>query len=82
MDANQLQTLIETINASRDPAPLNRAVWSAREVGAYMKVTPRQVTERWSNLPGFPKAKRLPSANGRGNLRWQAMDVIKWWERQ
>ena len=81
MSPDQLDRIIEHL-APPAPVPLNRAVWSARQVAAYLDVSPRYVTERLSNRPDFPPAKRMPSAQGRGSLRWQAAAVISWWEKQ
>lgn len=81
MTSAELDTLLKHL-APPAPVPLNRAVWSARQVAAFLDVSPRHVTERLSNHPSFPPAKRLPSENGRGPLRWQAADVLAWWERR
>lgn len=74
--------LMKYLNAAQSPVPLNRAVWSARQIAAYLDVSPRYVTERLATQTGFPEPKRMPSPKGLGNLRWQASDVIAWWERQ
>lgn len=56
--------------------------WSAEEVGAYLGVKPRTVSERYRFLPGFPEVKRLPSESGLGSLRWKAKEIRQWMERQ
>jgi hypothetical protein len=43
-----------------------------------LKVGPRQVVDRYSNLPGFPEAIRLPSERGQGRKRWKAGEIIAW----
>lgn len=83
-ESNQLLSeLVERLQPQAAPVvPLDRAWWSARQVAAYFDCNPRHVTERLSALPGFPEAKRMPSAKGMGNLRWRAKEIIKWWESQ
>lgn len=57
-------------------------LWTAKDVAVYLKVTPRQVLERYAAMPGFPKAIRLPSpSGGLGHPRWKAKEIIAWTER-
>jgi hypothetical protein len=77
-----VEAIIEKILREPPPVPLSRAWWSARQVAAYLDVTPKFVTDTLSSKPGFPEAKRLPSERGQGRLRWRAAEVISWWERQ
>lgn len=68
--------------------PVDIDLWSAKEIGAYLKVSPRQALERYSHMPDFPKPIRLPSTDpraaaagkkpGKGHPRWQAKEVIAW----
>lgn len=64
--------------------PVDIDLWSAREIAAYLKVSPRQALERYSHLPDFPKPIRLPvvvadgSKPGKGHSRWVAKEVIAW----
>lgn len=61
------------------PIPIHVELWSAAEIAAYLKVSPRQVIDRYSKLPDFPRAIRLPSLSGGcGHPRWKASDVIAW----
>ncbi|MHB1702094.1 MAG: helix-turn-helix transcriptional regulator [Acidobacteriaceae bacterium] len=61
------------------PVPIDVELWSAKEIAAYLKVGPRQVSERYALMPGFPKAIRLPTVAGvRGTSRWRAAEVIEW----
>lgn len=61
--------------------PAEIDLWSAAECGAYLKVSPRQVLERYAPLPEFPRAIRLPSVGGgRGQPRYLAREVIAWAE--
>jgi len=62
--------------------PLNRAWWSARQIATYLDVSPKFVTDKLSNRPGFPDGKRIPTPKGLGRLRWPAEEVIRWWEKQ
>lgn len=62
--------------------PVEIDLWSAAEIAAYLKMSERQVTERYAPLPDFPKAYRLPTASGgNGHPRWRAREVIAWAER-
>ncbi|TXF09821.1 helix-turn-helix transcriptional regulator [Pelomicrobium methylotrophicum] len=64
------------------PIPIQVDLWSADEIAAYLKVCRRYVIDRYSKLPDFPPAIRLPSAGGRsGHPRWRASDVIAWAEK-
>lgn len=56
--------------------------WSAEEVGAFLSVTARQVTDRYRHMPGFPRTYRLPSEAGHGPMRWKAKEIRQWMERQ
>lgn len=66
----------------RKPIPIQVELWSAAEIAAYLKVSQRQVIERYSKLPDFPPAIRLLSAGRRsGRPRWRASEVIAWAEK-
>lgn len=67
--------------AQRVAIPLEIDLWDAKAIGAYLKVSPRQVLERYSCRPEFPHPIRLPSSDkGHGHPRWKAAEVIKWAE--
>ena len=76
----------KTVSGTADPAtisiPLRIDLWGAKQIAAYLKVTPRQVLERYALLPGFPRAIRLPSISGKRGAppRWKAWEIIKWVE--
>lgn len=55
-------------------------LWSYSDVAAYLKVKPRTVSEHYALTPGFPKAIRLPNAEGArtGDPRFIAAEVKKW----
>lgn len=78
-----IEQLAAAVAACITPAiPLEIDLWSAAEIGAYLKVGSRQVLERYAPLPDFPKAIRLPTpSGGQGNPRWQAAEVIAWAEK-
>lgn len=59
--------------------PLAVDLWSNAEIAAYLKVDQRQVSERYSCLPGFPRAIRI---GGKGHPRYKAADVIELVEGQ
>lgn len=59
-------------------------LWGAEQVGEYLKVTPRHVTEVLRVLPGFPACYRLPSGGengGRGRPKWMAAEIRAWVEK-
>ena len=62
--------------------PVEVDLWSTNELGAYLKVSPNKVVERYAALPDFPKRIVLPTAEGgRSHPRWKALDVISWAEQ-
>lgn len=87
-----LEKLADLVAERIRPAiPVDVDLWSAKEVGAYLKVSARQALERYAPLPDFPKPVRLPSTDpraaaqpgksktkGKGHPRWQAKEVIAW----
>lgn len=63
------------------PVPIEFALWTKEDIGAYLKVAAKHVTERYTCLPDFPKRIELPISGGRKmHPRWKALDVIKWVE--
>lgn len=69
-------------NALEKPAiPLDKQLWDVRAVGDYLHVSTETVM-RYSGMPGFPQAARLPTPRGLGPLRWKASEVMQWVERQ
>lgn len=78
----EITEAIETLRDMVSPQiPLSVDLWDARHAAAYLKVKPRQITERYALRPGFPPAIRLPTKNGRGHPRWRAIDIIEWAEK-
>lgn len=64
----------ETTQLSNTPAvPWEHQLWTAEEVGAHLRVSPRTVLERYAARPGFPKAVR-PG----GYPRWYAAEICEW----
>jgi hypothetical protein len=77
-----LNRLTAALAAQAKPQiPVTIDLWRAREVAAYLKVTPRHVLERYAIMPGFPAPIRLPSPSGIGHPRWKAKEIIAWTER-
>jgi hypothetical protein len=58
--------------------PINVALWDAETIGKFLHVSAAYVKSSYAPLPDFPKAHRLPSANGKGHPRWKAIQVIEW----
>jgi hypothetical protein len=82
MTVDDISELARKISELANPAiPLKIDLWGAKQIAAYLKVSPRHVLERYTLLPGFPTPIRLPSATGkRGNPRWKACEIISWAE--
>jgi hypothetical protein len=79
VEANVIEEIAAAIvGRIAPPIPLDVDLWSATEIGAYLKRDSRQVLERYAPLPGFPKAIRLPSPGGRGQPLWKAIEIIEW----
>ena len=75
----ELTDAIERIASINTPQiPIDVDLWDSKTVASYLKVTPRQVTERYAPMPDFPLPIRLPSTRGRGRPRWKAIEVIGW----
>jgi hypothetical protein len=65
----------------KEQIPLSIDIWTTAEIGAYLKVAPTKVVERFASLPDFPKRFSLPTAEGRTtHPRWKAKDVVAWAE--
>lgn len=61
--------------------PLEVELWTVTDIGAYLKIAPNKVVERYASLPDFPKRIELPTSEGRKtHPRWLAREVIQWVE--
>ena len=82
-DALDIDSLASAIAKKLAPAiSLDIDLWSAAEIAAYLKISPRQVTERMVLIPSFPRAIRLPAfGGGRSRPRWKGAEVVAWVER-
>ena len=78
INADLIDRLAAAIHTARR-IPLAVDLWSNAEIAAYLKVDQRQVSERYSCLPGFPRAIRI---GGKGHPRYRAAEVIEWVEGQ
>jgi hypothetical protein len=79
LTANDVVRILRSLSAQ---VPLEHAVWSAKDIADYLGVSARQVTERLSMRPDFPAPRRTAPDSRKGHLRWQAVEVIAWWEKQ
>ncbi|WEF34914.1 hypothetical protein [Pseudoduganella chitinolytica] len=78
-DTTLIERLAEAVAQHIRPAiPLSVDLWDIATIAAYLKRSPQQVRERMACLPGFPKAIRLPTTNGRTHPLYNAAEVIKW----
>ena len=81
MTAEDLIDQLASAVAARVKIPLEIDLWDAETIGAYLKLSPRQVLERVAIRPDFPNQIRIPTeGKGRGHPRWRAAEVIKWAE--
>ena len=56
--------------------PFEHALWTTKEIGAYIHVSPNNVVERYASLPDFPRRIELPTTGGgRSHPRWRAKEV-------
>lgn len=63
------------------PVPINIDLWDAERIAAYLKVSARQVSERYACRPDFPRPICLPTSTGAHQIRrWKAPEVIAWAE--
>lgn len=87
-ESDLIERLADELGKRLKPAvPLNVALWTTDDIGAYLQRSPRVVAERIVTLQGFPKPIRLPSASadaectgrrGKSNPLWEANEVIQW----
>ncbi len=75
-----IDNLAEIINNLSPTVPLNRAIWSAADVGDYLRVAGKTVRDHYACQPDFPESFRLPSRGRNGQLRWKAAEIIAWVE--
>ena len=79
-----MQQLAAALAAAVRPAiPIEHDLWDTERIADYLKRNTQVVRERIICLPSFPKAIRLPTMNGKGQLSraqplYNAMEVIKW----
>lgn len=78
-----LTDLAHAIAESMRPTlPLDIDLWSADEIAAYVKMTPRYVAEHLVMHPSFPRPIYFPTGikSKGGRRRYKASEVIEWAE--
>ncbi len=61
--------------------PLSIDLWDVEIIATYLKVSPRQVAERYACHPDFPRPICLPTSSGSHQIRrWKATEIIAWAE--
>jgi len=78
----RVERVAEIIRLMKPSVPINLEIWSPEDIAKYMDITKQQFSNKYAVMPDFPEAKRLPTKNGKGQLRWMAKDVIEWVESQ
>ena len=58
--------------------PLDDALWDTETIALYLKRNKAVVRERITPMPGFPKAIRIPTTQGRAQPLYKASEVIEW----
>lgn len=53
-------------------------LYTASDIAKILRVSTRQVAERYAYAPGFPRPIRLPSQKGQGMMRWIASEITDW----
>lgn len=80
IDMDQLAKLL--VARLKTAQLLDLTLWTTENIAAYLNCSVRQVTDRHSKLASFPRAIRLPTADGhKSNPRWKAAEVVTWAER-
>lgn len=54
--------------------PDDKRLWTAEDIGQYLQMSPRTVSEKLAMQPGFPKPLKL------GVKRWYMTEVLTWAE--
>ena len=63
----------------RASIPVEIDLWSADQVGGYLKCSGRYVLEHYCTLSDFPDKIRLPSRNGgKGHPLFNAREIVAW----
>ena len=52
------------------------------EIAALLRVSTRQVSERYAMRPDFPSPIRLPSDKNKPRMRWYKSQILAWLESQ
>jgi predicted DNA-binding transcriptional regulator AlpA len=55
--------------------PDEARLWTAEDIGQYLQMSPRTVSEKLAARPGFPKPIRL------GVKRWYMREILEWARR-
>lgn len=76
----------DVINLLRDKlaeiVPFEHRLWSVEDIGLYLRREPTTVRERYTCLPSFPKAIRLPNKAGKKSYPlYKASEVVEWAEK-
>lgn len=58
--------------------PMKDALWDTETIALYLKRNTAVVRERITPQPGFPKAIRIPTKQGRAQPLYKASEVIDW----
>lgn len=78
---HELRELIASLKKTPRAVPADKMLWDAEDIGDFLKVSARQVAERYASHPDFPRAIHLPTTTGsKTTRRWRAAEIMRWAE--
>lgn len=78
-DGDLIERLAAAISRHVQPRiPISHDLWSAKEVAAYLKITPEYFLTIEPKLKDFPCQIRLAMGTRRGHPLYKAAEVIRW----
>ena len=77
MTEDMIATLVKAVrDAARIPVEVD--LWNTETIALFLKRNTAVVRERITPMPGFPKAIRIPTTQGRAQPLYKASEVIEW----
>lgn len=58
--------------------PLEKRLWSADDCAQYLRMEKKTFQQYYAPHPRFPKPRPLDRVEGKGQLRWNAQEVVDW----
>ena len=74
-----IRALLSDILSELRSSRVSDDLWTADDIAAYLKVSPKTIYAKVVNSPNFPAPLRpLSVGNSKGDRRWQAKEVKMW----